>query len=60
METIIFKTRDELFKVNIEKLVYAMADDNYIHLYFHNKQNIMICMNSSDFGEDDTEYVIEE
>lgn len=44
MGTIIFKTRDELFKVNIEKLVYAMADDNYIHLYFHNKQSIMICM----------------
>ena len=44
METIIFKTRDELFKVNIEKLVYAMADDNYIYLYFHNKQSIMICM----------------
>ncbi len=44
METIIFKTRDELFKVNMEKLVYAMADDNYVHLYFHNKQSIMICM----------------
>ena len=44
MTPIIFNTRDELIKVDIDNMVYAMAEDNYIHMYFRNGQNIMVCM----------------
>ena len=39
---IIFNTRDELIKVDIEKMVYAMAEDNYVHLFFRNGQSVMV------------------
>lgn len=44
MTPILFNTRDELIKVDIDKMVYAMAEDNYVHLYFRNGQSIMVKM----------------
>ena len=43
MTPILFNTRDELIKVDIDKMVYAMAEDNYVHLYFRNNQSVMVC-----------------
>lgn len=43
MTPIIFNTRDELIKVDIDKMIYAMAEDNYVHLYFRNGQSVMVC-----------------
>lgn len=42
MTPIIFNTRDELIKVDIDKMIYAMAEDNYVHLYFRNGQSVMV------------------
>lgn len=39
---IIFNTRDELIKVDIDKMIYAMAEDNYVHLFFRNGQSVMV------------------
>lgn len=39
---IIFNTRDELIKVDIDKMIYAMAEDNYVHLFFRNGQRVMV------------------
>lgn len=39
---IIFNTRDELIKVDIDKMIYAMAEDNYVHLFFRNGQCVMV------------------
>ena len=39
---IIFNTRDELIKVDIDKMIYAMAEDNYVHLFFRNGQSAMV------------------
>ena len=44
MTPIIFNTRDELIKVDIDKMIYAMAEDNYVHMYFRNGQTVMVCM----------------
>lgn len=44
MTPIIFNSRDEMIKVDIDKMVFAMADDNYVHLHFRNGQSIMVCM----------------
>lgn len=44
MTPIIFNTRDELIKVDIDKMIYAMAEDNYVHLHFRNGQRVMVCM----------------
>ena len=44
MTPIIFNTRDELIKVDIDKMIYAMAEDNYVHMYFRNGQSVMVCM----------------
>lgn len=43
MTPIYFNTRDELIKVDIDKMVYAMAEDNYVHLHFRNGHDIMVC-----------------
>lgn len=43
MTPILFNTRDELIKVDIDKMIYAMAEDNYVHLYFRNSQSILVC-----------------
>lgn len=42
MIPIIFNSRDELIKIDIDKMVYAMAEDNYVHLFFRNGQSIMV------------------
>ena len=39
---IIFNTRDELIKVDIDKMIYAMAEDNYVHLFFRTGQSVMV------------------
>lgn len=39
---IIFNTRDELIKVDIDKMIYAMAEDNYVHLFFRHGQSVMV------------------
>lgn len=44
MTPVIFNTRDELIKVDIDKMVYAMAEDNYVHMHFRNGQKVMVCM----------------
>lgn len=44
MTPILFNTRDELIKVDIDKMVYAMAEDNYVHLFFRNGQSVMVKM----------------
>lgn len=44
MTPVIFNTRDELIKVDIDKMVYAMAEDNYVHMHFRNGQQVMVCM----------------
>lgn len=44
MIPILFNTRDELIKVDIDKMIYAMAEDNYVHLYFRNSQSVMVSM----------------
>jgi DNA-binding LytR/AlgR family response regulator len=44
MTPIIFNTRDELIKVDIDKMIYAMAEDNYVHMHFRNGQSVMVCM----------------
>ena len=44
MTPIIFNTRDELIKVDIDKMIYAMAEDNYVHMHFLNGQSVMVCM----------------
>lgn len=36
-------TRDELFKVDLDKMIYAMAEGNYVNMYFRNGQRIIIC-----------------
>jgi len=43
MTPILFNSRDELIKVDIDKMIYAMAEDNYVHLFFRNGQNVMVC-----------------
>ena len=43
MTPIIFNTRDELVKVDLDKMIYAVADDNYVTIYFRNGQHAMIC-----------------
>ena len=43
MTPILFNTRDELIKVDIDKMIYAMAEDNYVHLFFRNSQSVMVC-----------------
>lgn len=44
MTPIFFNTRDELIRVDLDKMIYAMSEDNYVHLYFRNGQSVMICM----------------
>lgn len=36
-------TRDELFKVDLDKMIYVMAEGNYVNMYFRNGQRIIIC-----------------
>lgn len=38
MIPIIFNTRDELVKLDLEKMVYAEADGNFLHITFLNGQ----------------------
>lgn len=42
MTPIIFNNRDELIKVDIDKMIYAKAEDNYVYLYFRNNQSVMV------------------
>lgn len=44
MTPIFFNTRDELFKVDIDKMIYALAEDNYVSMFFRNGQRIVVCM----------------
>ena len=44
MTPIIFNTLDELIKVDIDKMIYAMAEGNYVHMHFRNGQSVMVCM----------------
>lgn len=44
MKPIIFNTRDELIRVELDKLVYAEADGNYVTMTFLNGQRIMVCI----------------
>ena len=42
MTQIMFNTRDELIKVDIDKMVYAIAEDNYVRISFRNGQNVLV------------------
>lgn len=44
MKPVIFNTRDELVRVDLDKLVYAEADGNYVTMTFLNGQHIMVCI----------------
>ncbi|MCF0179350.1 MAG: LytTR family transcriptional regulator [Bacteroidales bacterium] len=44
MTPILFNTRDELIKVDLDKIIYAKAEDNYVHLFFRNGQSVIVGM----------------
>ncbi len=44
MTQICINTRDEYIKVDLDKMLYAVADDNYISLHFLNGQNVVVCL----------------
>ena len=44
MISIIYKTRDELLKVDLDKLIYAEADSNYVHLHFRNGMSPVVML----------------
>lgn len=44
MNQICINTRDEYIKVDLDKMLYAVADDNYISLHFLNGQNVVVCL----------------
>jgi len=44
MAQICINTRDEFIKVDLDKMLYAAADDNYISLYFLNGQSVVVCL----------------
>lgn len=51
MKPIIFKTRDELVKVEPEKMVYAEADGNYVNVNMRNGQRLMITITLQNFEQ---------
>lgn len=44
MTPILFNTRDELIKLDLDKLVYAESDGNFLHLTFLNGQTFTVAM----------------
>ncbi len=44
MIPIIYKTRDELLKVDLDKLIYVEADSNYVHLHFRNGMSPVVML----------------
>lgn len=44
-DIILFNSRDELFRIEISKVVYFEADGNYTHIVLINKLNCPVCMN---------------
>ena len=42
MTPIIFKTRDELAKIDLDKMVYAEADGNYLYITMRNGLRLMV------------------
>lgn len=51
MKPIIFKTRDELVKVEPDKMVYAEADGNYVYINMRNGQRLMITITLQNFEQ---------
>lgn len=41
MTPILLKTRDELIKIDLDKMIYAEADGNYVYFVFRNTERIM-------------------
>lgn len=50
METnlIFFNSRDQLLRIDIEKIVYFEADGNYTDIIMVNKLRAAVCMNLGD------------
>ena len=49
MNSIIFKTRNELVKVDINNMIYAEADGNYVYIHMRNGMKLMITMSLQTF-----------
>lgn len=49
MSLIIFKTRDDLVKIDLDKMVYAEADGNYLYIYMQNGLRVMVTMSLIQF-----------
>ncbi len=44
-DVILFNSRDELFRIEVSKIVYFEADGNYTHIILANKLNFAVLMN---------------
>lgn len=50
MTPILFNTRDELIKVDLDKMIYAEADGNYVYMTFRNRLRIMVTISLLQFA----------
>lgn len=48
---LIFKTRDELIKVDIGMMVYAEADGNYVYIVMRNGLKLMVTITLQNFEQ---------
>ncbi len=49
MTPIIFKNRDDLVKIDLDKMVYAEADGNYLYITMQNGLRVMVTMSLIQF-----------
>lgn len=49
MTPIIFNTRDDLVKIDLDKVVYAEADGNYLYITMQNGLRVMVTMSLIQF-----------
>ncbi|MCQ2254425.1 MAG: LytTR family transcriptional regulator DNA-binding domain-containing protein [Bacteroidaceae bacterium] len=49
MTPIIFNTRDDLVKIDLDKMVYAEADGNYLYITMQNGLRVMVTMSLIQF-----------
>lgn len=49
MKPLIFKTRDELVRVDVDMMVYAEADGNYVYIVMRNGLKLMVTITLQDF-----------
>lgn len=51
MKPLIFKTRDELVRVDIDNMVYAEADGNYVYIVMRNGLKLMVTITLQNFEQ---------